>query len=130
MTRILVIDDDALVRESIRLALQNANHAVLEASDGHKALEVLRGQSVDLVISDIMMPELDGIELILALRERHPNLRLIAISGGGRQGNIDYLPMAQKLGATLILPKPFTPKQLLGAITTALQMPARSLEVK
>lgn len=129
MARILVIDDDALVRESIRLALQNAKHAVPEACDGRQALDVLRDHSVDLVISDIMMPELDGIELILAMRERHPDLRLIAISGGGRKGNIDYLPMAQKLGASVILPKPFTPKQLLSAIATALRMPAQSLEV-
>jgi DNA-binding response OmpR family regulator len=125
MARILVVDDDALVCEIIVSALRTAKHTALEAGDGRQALDVLDREPVDLVVTDIMMPEIDGIGLILAIRKQHPNLRVLCISGGDRIGNMDYLPMAGKLGANMVLAKPFTPKQLLAAVEAALRMPAK-----
>ena len=125
MARILVVDDDVLVRETIALALRNAKHEVSEASDGLRALDMLDRGPVDLVVTDILMPEIDGIGLIMAIRKQRPSLRILCISGGGRDSNIDYLPMAANLGAHTILAKPFTPKQLLAAVEAALRMPIR-----
>jgi DNA-binding response OmpR family regulator len=122
MARILVVDDDALVRETITLALQNARHVALEAGDGQQALDVLGRETVDLVICDILMPEIDGIGLILAIRKQYPDLGVLCISGGGRNARMGYLFMAEKLGAHMILPKPFTPKQLLAATEEVLRM--------
>jgi DNA-binding NtrC family response regulator len=124
MARILVVDDDALVRETITLALQAARHIIFNAGDGRIALQILGREAIDLVISDILMPEIDGIGLILAIQKRHPTMRVICISGGDRTGQIDYLELAAKLGAQLVLAKPFTPKQLLAAVTTAMSMPS------
>jgi DNA-binding NtrC family response regulator len=123
MARILVVDDDALVRETIALALQAAGHSVVEASDGRIALQILSREPIDLVISDILMPEIDGIGLILAIQKQHPTMRVICMSGGDRTGQIDYLELAAKLGAQMVLAKPFTPKQLLAAVATAISMP-------
>jgi DNA-binding NtrC family response regulator len=122
MVRILVVDDDALVRETIRIALQGAQHTVFDAADGQVALQILGREPIDLVISDILMPEIDGIGLILAIHKQHPATRVICISGGDRTGQIDYLELAAKLGAQMVLPKPFTPKQLLAAVAAAMSM--------
>lgn len=116
MVSILVVDDEPLIREAIALTLRGSKHGVLEASDGQAALGVLSREKVDLVISDIIMPEMDGIGLIVAIRKRYQDIRVICISGGDRTGGPDYLDMAPKLGAQMILPKPFTPRQLLASI--------------
>jgi CheY-like chemotaxis protein len=126
MARILVVDDDALVRETITLALQAEGYIVFDASDGRIALQILGREAVDLVISDIIMPEVDGIGLILAIQKRHPTLRVMCISGGDRMGQIDYLELAAKLGAQLVLAKPFTSRQLLAAVTAAISLPPTS----
>lgn len=123
MAQVLVVDDEVLVRETVRIALQRAGHQVTEAADGQKALELLASGKIDLVISDIIMPEVDGIGLILAMRKRHPNLRVIAMSGGGRTRNMDFLRMAKSLGAHSALPKPFTPEQLQNEVRNVLRMP-------
>lgn len=123
MARILVVDDDDLVRKAIAFTLLGAKHDVSEASNGQQALDILDGGAVDIVVSDILMPEMDGIGLILAIGKRHPNVRILCISGGGLYGNIDYLAMAGKLGAQMILPKPFTPKELLAAVEAVMSMP-------
>lgn len=125
MAIILLIDDDDLVRETMGTVLRNANHEVLEATDGRHALDVLGHDIVDLLITDIVMPELDGIGLIREIRKRFPGLHVIAISGGGRQRNLDYLEVAQKLGAEFILPKPFLPRRLLAAVETVLNPPVQ-----
>ena len=126
MARVLVVDDDSLVRGTIRLALQRAKHEVLEAEDGEKALALLKNLNagpVDLVITDIIMPEIDGIGLVTALHKRYPPLRILVISGGGRTRNLDFLRMAKELGAHATLPKPFAPEQLLAAVEEALASP-------
>lgn len=123
MARILVVDDDTMVRTTIRAGLLRAGHAVLEAGDGEEAIGVLQKAEVDLVVSDIVMPEVDGIGLLLKLRKQFPQLRVIVISGGGRMQNVDFLRMAQTLGADRVLAKPFTPDQLQKAVQAVLDSP-------
>jgi len=123
MARVLVVDDDPLVRETVALALERAKHEVRRAADGLQALDMLSAAPADLVISDIIMPEVDGIGLLLAMRKRHPPLKVVAMSGGGRTRNMDFLRMAEALGAHATLPKPFTPEQLLAAVAAALKAP-------
>ncbi|NIQ94592.1 MAG: response regulator [Desulfuromonadales bacterium] len=107
MARILIVDDEDLVRTTLRQALETADHEVLEAANGKEALEVLENHGLDLVIADIVMPVKEGVETIVELRQRRPDLKIIAISGGGRTGNLDYLELARKFGADKTLSKPF-----------------------
>lgn len=128
MARILVVDDDTMVRMTIRAGLQRAGHDVLEAGDGFEAIGVLEKSEVDLVVSDIIMPEVDGIGLLLKLRKQFPRLRVIVISGGGRTQNVDFLRMARTLGADQVLAKPFTPEQLQTAVQAILDAPRADAE--
>ena len=120
MARILVVDDDALVRATVASALQRVGHEIVEAQNGLEAMATIERTSLDLVISDIIMPEVDGIGLLLRLRKQHPSLRVIVISGGGRIHKSDFLRMATTLGADMSLAKPFTPEQLRKAVDTVL----------
>ncbi len=120
MARVLVVDDDRLVRMTLKLALQRARHEVVEAQDGLEAIEALDRAKVDAVVTDIIMPEVDGIGLILALRKRAPGLKVIAISGGGRTQNMDFLRMAKALGAHFALAKPFTAEDIQQAVDAVL----------
>lgn len=127
MARVLVVDDDELVRRTIKLALQRAGHVVIEAANGGQALSILEKAGdapIDLAISDLIMPEVDGIGLILAMRKRFPGIRVIAISGGARINAEDYLRMTKSLGAFATLPKPFTPDRLIELVTEALSPPS------
>jgi CheY-like chemotaxis protein len=81
---------------------------------------VLASGPVDVVVSDIIMPEVDGIGLLLKLRKQYPQLRVIVISGGGRTQNVDFLRMAKTLGADMALAKPFTPEELQRAVQAVL----------
>lgn len=113
MSRILLIDDEAMVRDTLARVLELGGHEVVAVASGHEALEKLARFSADVAITDIIMPDKEGIEIILELRRRHPKLPIIAISGGGRGGAVEYLEMAQKLGATRTLAKPFKSAALL-----------------
>jgi len=123
MARILVVDDDEAVRTSVRQALKRFGHMVTEAADGAAALRSLESEAVDLVITDIIMPEMEGIETIRILRRDRPDLPIIAMSGGGRGRSEDYLGVARTFGAACVLRKPFSPDDLLAAIATALPDP-------
>lgn len=118
--RILVIDDEAPVREFIRQILEEEGHQVSDAEDGEKGLKALLTFPADLVISDILMPNKEGIETIRLVRQQFPHIKLLAISGGGTRKMVDVLPAALQLGAHHTLAKPFTPEELLDAITTIL----------
>ncbi len=112
MKNILVVDDDSTMRAVIKDGL-SGDYAVVSAENGRKALELLANQDFDLIILDVMMPEMDGIELILALRPTRPKQRLIAISGGSDiGGQFDCLGAAKKLGDCLGLRKPFQMTEL------------------
>jgi CheY-like chemotaxis protein len=120
MARILVIDDDELVRSTIKSALELAGHEVAEASDGEQGVAAFAGGGFDLVVTDIIMPEKEGIETIIELRQHDPAIKVIAISGGGRTSNQIFLDVAKKFGAVDVLGKPFSPKQLLATVEKAL----------
>lgn len=107
MAKVLVIDDDANVRHVLSRFLRKEGHTVVEAEDGKTALRAFMADPADLVISDIYMPEMDGIELLMRLRETSPDTRLVAMSGGGAIAARHVLSAAKALGAVAILEKPF-----------------------
>jgi len=120
MSRILIVDDDEQLRTMLRMFLQSAGHEVLEASDGRligKALE----QHPDLIVTDVLMPGTDGLEVIIELRRKNPNVRIIAMSGGGSIKGQSYLTLAEKLGAKSSLAKPFSKSEFLDAVELALK---------
>jgi CheY-like chemotaxis protein len=107
MACILVVDDEEFVRATLRQMLEKTGHQVFEAANGIEALCAFEKHEANLVIIDIIMPEKEGIETIMELRQRKPGLKIIAMSGGGRTGNTQYLHLAKSFGANNILPKPF-----------------------
>jgi CheY-like chemotaxis protein len=116
MARILVIDDEELARFTMREILESAGHAVEEAKNGAQGISLQRSQPFDVVITDIIMPEKEGVQTIIELRQDFPTLPIIAISGGGRTRNLDFLRIAEQYGARKILPKPFSEEDLLNAV--------------
>ncbi|NUO19326.1 response regulator [bacterium] len=120
MTRILVIDDDPNIRQMVCRMLEREGYEVEVASNGKEGIDKFRAVPASLVITDIIMPEQEGIETIRMLRTDFPDCRIIAMSGGGRIGPSDYLSMARLLGATVSLSKPFDRGQLLDAVRQAL----------
>jgi DNA-binding response OmpR family regulator len=116
MTRILLIEDDSTLRWFLYHNLIKEGYAVFDAVHGADGLLQLRKNPVDLVITDMLMPEMDGVETIQQLRRSFPGVKIIAISGGGMASPDHYLKIARKLGAGKTLKKPFTFPELLGAI--------------
>ena len=116
MERVLIIDDEELVRVTLRQILENAGYETSEASDGRQALADYKVSRPDLVITDIIMPDKEGIETIIELRAMDPDAKIIAISGGGRIGASDYLELAKRLGANKVIPKPLNSEKLLQAV--------------
>jgi two-component system, chemotaxis family, chemotaxis protein CheY len=120
MQRILVIDDEEAIRELLRVILEKAGYSVLEAPNGLVGLQIYRAHPVDLVITDMRMPEKGGLETIQELRHDFPEARIIAISGqGDRQSQL--FGCAQRLGALHAVPKPFDMAQILTVVQDALQ---------
>ncbi len=117
LAHILVIDDDPILRQVIRLALEAAGHTVLRGENGRKAVESIEHEHIDLLITDILMPEMDGVETVRAVRRVQPNLPIIAISGGGPGNVADYLGLARVFGATATLTKPIHPEELLQLVS-------------
>jgi CheY-like chemotaxis protein len=117
---ILVIDDEEMVRATLRLALESVGHEVLEAGNGDDGLRLLDANDVDLTITDIIMPDKEGIETIIEIRRRQPEAKIIAISGGSRSQDIDFLRIAERLGALHTLAKPFSPQMLLQLVDSAI----------
>jgi CheY-like chemotaxis protein len=126
MPTVLVVDDEVEVGEVIRRVLERAGYTVIVANDAASALEAVAGNEPEVVITDVIMPKVHGAELIKILRERHPRIRVIAISGGGSFGPLSYKPdaisthaflaAAREAGAQEILTKPFDLADLLAAI--------------
>lgn len=117
---LLVIDDDEQYRALVRRMLEDDGHQVMDASSAETGYEIFRSISLDAVITDILMPDTDGIELITRLRREQPKLPIIAISGGGKCPAELYLSSSQYLGATRTLSKPFRRSELLQAVNEAL----------
>ena len=125
MTRILVIDDEEQVRKTLHLILEQAGYEVIEAPDGSVGIELYRKNPTDLIITDLLMPDKEGLETIMEIRRDFPGAKIIAISGGGREGGLNFLSVAQKMGAAATLAKPFERKQLLDAVTKVLGNPKK-----
>jgi CheY-like chemotaxis protein len=124
MARILVIDDNPDVRTLVSDILGKDGHEVLEAPDGARGIEVQRASPVALVITDILMPEKEGLETIVVLKKEFPALKIIAMSGSGKRARSQgHLLAAQQVGADVILRKPFPPSLLLESVRALLQAP-------
>lgn len=119
MALICVIDDEPKLRQLIVKALSSIGHVVREAGDGNGALREIAQRHPDLVITDIIMPNMEGIETILELRRMHPDLKIIAMSGSGPYAP-KFLEMARKFGALSTIDKPFRIETLLNAVRSAL----------
>ena len=125
MATIVVVDDDATIRALLKDALEIVGHTVLVAADGVECLAFFRWAHPDMVITDIFMPDKDGIESICEIHDRWPDIKIIAMSSGGsRPEAMDYLSMAEGLGADRILHKPFSVKQALQMVGELLLVPA------
>jgi CheY-like chemotaxis protein len=127
---ILIIDDDAAVSRTLSLILSRAGYEVSAVTSGRKGLQLLTDQKFDLVLTDIIMPELDGIEAIRKIRSDHPGLRIIAMSGGGQIDKADFLHMAEALGADRVLEKPVRSERLLELVGSVMASPARRLPTR
>lgn len=114
--QILLVDDDDLSRGTIHQMLERAGHAVTSTASGSDALRLFASARPALVITDLIMPDTDGLELIQELRKMEPGLKILAISGGGRVNANEYLSVARKFGAAGVLAKPFSNQELKDAI--------------
>lgn len=115
--RILIIDDDDRTRKLFRKILEREAYEVLEAANGKEGINLYRRESADLVITDIIMPEKEGIETIMELRREFPDVKIMAMSGGGHVDAESYLDVAKKMGAAETLTKPASPEELLKTIS-------------
>lgn len=104
----------------LKRSLERAGHEVLATEHSREGLRMLKASPVDLLVTDIIMPDLEGIELILHLRQTQPSLRIIAISGGGQSSPDSYLALARRCGAAKVLAKPFPVTDLSDAVTEVL----------
>ena len=120
MDKILVIDDDPAMRAMIKQMLERAGYAVDEAENGALGMEKFRAQPASLIVTDIVMPDQEGIETIAEFRKDFPDVKIIAMSGGGRKGNVDFLGLAERMGASHTFPKPVDRKAFLQAVSECL----------
>lgn len=127
MGSILIIDDEQDIRDALLMVLEGIGHDVKVAADGDEAVDLLRREPADLVITDIIMPGKNGIETIREIRQEFPGTRIIAISGGGGVQSADYVPKAitttaylaaaKQAGADMVITKPFERKDIIQAVT-------------
>jgi len=122
---ILVIEDDPQISDALARLLSESGHQVTTAAGGAAGLRLWREQGAGLVLTDIRMPGMSGIDVILQLRAEAPRLPVIVMSGGDRSGDRDLLGMVGLLGAVAVLPKPFTMDELDAAIAAALRRSRR-----
>lgn len=121
MRHILLVDDDEQFRSMLSESLRRADYEVTEACDGREGLKLYRDRPADLIITDLIMPEKEGLETIQEFRRDYPAAKIIAISGGSRHGSFDYLKLAQAFGARHVLAKPFPREQILEVIKQVLE---------
>ena len=121
MANVLIVDDEAIVRRALRRMLENLGHRAWDVADGAAALELLGGIRFDLVISDVYMAAVDGMELLLRIHQRGVSVPVLMISGGGFLNTDEVLAMARSCGAVATLDKPFTPRQLRETIGPLLE---------
>ncbi len=120
--RIMVVDDDASIRRTLQILLSKAGYEVMQARDGLEAVRLWRDRGGDLVITDLHMPEKDGIETIVELLSYSPGIRIIAMSGGGQTKRLDLLGNMALLGTVLTIEKPFTLTEMMTMVGRALKV--------
>ena len=118
MTRVLVVDDEELVRDLTALVLRRAGYDVVSTASAREALELVETHSIDLIVSDVVMPDLTGIELLAEMQERRPDLPVVLVTGGSPDP--DRTTNVLELGASAIVFKPYTHAQLRDAVAAAL----------
>jgi DNA-binding NtrC family response regulator len=116
MKKILIVDDEQAIRSMLRVILKKEDRQFFEAQNGLKAQKILQEENCDLVLSDVIMPDCDGIELVMAIRHKYPSLPVVIMSGGGRVNAEHYLMLAKKLGALRVFEKPFDSVALRAAV--------------
>lgn len=114
--KVLVIDDDELIRLTIGNMLRKTGYTIFEAGDGNEGLDIFKREYPGLVITDILMPNKEGLETINDLRGLDAKVKIIAISGGGSVKNMSFLQLARKMGADHILTKPIKPDELFRVV--------------
>lgn len=120
MKRVLIVDDEAQMRGLLEDLLED-DYQVLTASNGAEALQLLEQGGAELIITDLVMPKMNGIDLVMAVRRQFPALKIIAISGGGGiTGRFDYLPVANLVGAARVIRKPFELAEMRTAVREVL----------
>ena len=122
MKKILVVEDDNDLRTMLKVSLNRRRFTVLEAENGKEALAHFKPLVTDLVITDLIMPEEDGLKVIMRMRELKPSIKIIAISGGGKAGPGSYLNLAKALGADAIYSKPFSVNDMITKIEELLDI--------
>ena len=120
MTKILLVDDDDACAETLKDALTRFGYEVVRARNGREALELYDPETINLVLTDLFMPNMDGMELITRLEQLDPSVRIIAMSGGGMVTPGTCLPIAERLGAVKALAKPFPLETLRAAVRECL----------
>jgi len=114
--RVLVADDDAMARLGYRALLETAGYPVLVAEDGEEATRLIEKGGVDILMLDILMPRKEGLETLLEVKRRFPDVPVVAMSAGGMRGGFDFLALAARLGADRTLAKPFRPQELIALL--------------
>jgi DNA-binding response OmpR family regulator len=122
MPGVLLVEDDKELREMLKISLLRRKYTVLEAVDGKDAITHFKASITDLVVTDLIMPDEDGLKVIMKLRELKPALKIIAISGGGKAGPGSYLNLAKALGADAVYSKPFSINDLIVRIEELLSI--------
>jgi CheY-like chemotaxis protein len=128
MARILIIDDEPQIRSMLRLMLERVGYEIAEAPDGIEGIRRYRENPADLIITDLIMPNKDGIGMIIDLKKEFPKVKIIAMSGGGVNRPEGYLDGAKKLGATRTLTKPIDRDEMLKAVKETLKNPMAPAE--
>jgi len=116
MAHILIIDDESKVRLLLRKLFESRGYTVSEASNGNEGIRQYQQKPADLIITDLIMPEKEGIETIVELKKKYPDIKIIAMSGGGKFQHSGYLDVAKRLGAECTFEKPIRREELLAAI--------------
>ena len=120
--KILIIEDDDVIRITLTNVLKKHGYTTLSAENGNNGLAVFKKENPDIVITDMLMPDKEGLETIIELRALNPKIKIIAMSGGGSTQNMAFLQMAEKVGANLLLSKPIKPDQLIAALENLLEI--------
>jgi CheY-like chemotaxis protein len=128
MSLILVIDDDEAMRRLIVRTLSAGKHRLVEASNGQDGMKMVGELKPDAVITDILMPQQEGIQTIREIREIAPETKIIAMSGGGSSHNLMFLDVARAFGADAVLAKPFKPGELKDTLANVLSAHGRAAE--